>query len=167
MENLLKVIKILVNILMTLILIIGSAFIILYLVGIEPFVVQTGSMQPSIAIGSLSFVNKHVDYNDIKVNDIIAFTVPTGSKATHRVVNITEGGLETKGDANETSDGISVTSENYIGKNIFTIPQVGYLVSLIQTTRGKIMLGTIIIVILLAGFLTDDKKKEKNSEEQK
>ena len=156
-----KVIKGLINSLMTLVLIIGIAFIALYLIGIEPFVVETGSMEPSIHTGSLSFINRHAKYNDVKKDDVIAFTVATGNRVTHRVINITDEGLETKGDANSASDGISTTRMNFIGKNVFSIPKVGYLIKLIQTTKGKIILITIIMVILLIGFLMGDDKKGK------
>lgn len=156
-----KVIKGLINSLMTLVLLIGITFIALYVIGIEPFVVQTGSMEPVIPAGSLSFINKHTKYDSIKENDVIAFTVSTGNRVTHRVINITEEGFETKGDANDASDGISTTRMNFIGKNIFSIPKVGYAVKLIQTTKGKIILVTIIIVILLLGFLMGEEEKHK------
>ena len=166
MNSFIKVIRELINSLMTLVLIIGTIFIALYVIGIEPFVVISGSMEPAIPVGSLSFVNKHVKYENIKENDVIAFTLGTGDKVTHRVVKITEDGIETKGDANSASDGVSTTKANFIGKNIFSIPKVGYGVRLIQTTKGKIILTTIIIIILLMGFLmNDDNKKGKRIKE--
>lgn len=153
MKLFMKCMKYVLDFFMTVVIILGLAFVILYLVGIEPFVVQSGSMEPAIQTGSLSFINKHVDYSSIKENDIIAFEISSGAKVTHRAISITEEGIETKGDANDVSDGISTTKENYIGKNIFSIPKVGILVKQIQTTRGKIILVTVIIVILLAGIL--------------
>ena len=161
MNKLVNVIKALVNVLMTLILIVGITFIVLYVIGIEPFVVESGSMEPTIHTGSISFVNKHVKYDSIKENDVIAFTLPTGNKATHRVIKITDEGFETKGDNNQNSDGISTTRQNYIGKNVFSIPKAGYLIKQTQTARGKIILITIIVIILLSGFLLDDSKNKK------
>lgn len=165
MEKFMKVIKVLINTLMTIVLIVGVIFIFLFIIGIEPFVVESGSMQPTIETGSLSFINKHVDYKDIKENDVIAFKASTGSMVTHRVIKITDEGFETKGDSNDTSDGISTNESNYIGKNIFSIPKVGYLVKLLQTTIGRIVLITIIIIVLLSGFLLDDSKKGKRYKE--
>ncbi|HBC85133.1 MAG TPA: signal peptidase I [Clostridiales bacterium] len=167
MEKIQKVIKVLINALMTLILIVGILFILLFMIGIEPFVVKSGSMQPTIQTGSLSFINKHAKYKDVKENDIIAFKATSGDKVTHRAISITDEGIETKGDSNERTDGITTTEKNFIGKNIFSIPKLGYVVMLIQTTRGKIMLVTIIIIILVAGFLEDAKKKGKRSKDKK
>lgn len=165
MNLFLKVIKELINSLMTLVLLIGILFIALYIIGIEPFVVISGSMEPTIHTGSLSFINKHAKYDSIKEKDIIAFTVATGDRVTHRVIKITAEGFETKGDANDVSDGISTTRMNFIGKNIFSIPVAGYGVRLIQTPKGKIILGTVIAVILFLGLAMGDDKKGKRYKE--
>ena len=47
MEKAQKVIKVLVSALMTLIIIVGSIFIFLFVIGIEPLVVESGSMRTS------------------------------------------------------------------------------------------------------------------------
>lgn len=166
MKNYIKVIKACINALMTLILIIGIIFIVLFLIGIEPSVVESGSMEPSVHVGSLCFVNKHYKYDKIKEGDIIAFELPTGKKATHRVISKTEEGLKTKGDSNEEPDGIITTKENFIGKNIFSIPKVGYVIKATQTTKGKIILITIIIVLLVAGFSLGESKGKRFKEEK-
>lgn len=164
MDNLIKVIKALVDALMTFVLVVGTAFIVLFMIGIEPFVVISGSMEPAIETGSLSFVNKHAKYDNIKVNDVIAYTAPTGDKVTHRVVNITEEGMETQGDRNNTSDGISTNRDNFIGKNIFSIPKLGYGIRLMQTTIGKTIIITIIAVLLASSFLVEDEKGRRYKE---
>ena len=162
----LNVIKAIINALMTLVIILGLAFIILYLFRIVPFVVETGSMQPAIQTGSISFINKNTKYSSIKENDIIAFTLPNGTRATHRVVKITSEGFITKGDSNKDRDGIITTEDNFIGKNIFSIPRLGFFIKLIQTTRGKIISITIIAVIFLSGILMEDDKKKKVKEDK-
>ena len=161
MEIFQKVIKVLVNTLVTLILIVGITFIVLFIAGIEPYVVESGSMQPTIETRSVSFINKNIKYQDIKENDIIAFRALSGDKVTHRAINITSEGIETKGDSNENSDGISTKEDNYLGKNIFSIPKAGYAVKFTQTTRGRIILITIIIAILVAGFFGNSNKSKK------
>lgn len=161
MEILKKVTKVLVNTLVTLILIVGITFIVLFIAGIEPYVVESGSMQPAIETGSVSFINKNIKYQDIKENDIIAFKALSGDKVTHRAIKITDEGIETKGDSNNESDGVTTKEDNYIGKNIFSIPKFGYAVKYIQTTRGRIILITIIIVVLVAGFFGNSNKCNK------
>ena len=166
MNCFIKVIKALVNALMTVIIIIGSLFVLLYLIGIEPFVVESGSMEPEIKTYSLVMINKHAKYDDIKENDVIAFTSETGAKVIHRAVKITDEGIETKGDANEVSDGVSTNRSNFIGKNLCSIPKAGYVVKLIQTKRGKIILGTVVVVLVLAGILIGEPDSEKKAKKK-
>ena len=160
MKKLTKIIKVLFNTLMIMLIIMVIALIMLYLIGIHPFVVKSGSMEPNIHVGSVCFINTKVPYEDIKENDVIAFSSQGNMKITHRVISITEEGFETKGDANDTSDGISTTKKNYYGKNIFSIPKVGYVVKELQTTRGRIIAITAIIAILLIGILLDEVQKK-------
>lgn len=163
-----KIIRSILNIIMTIIIIVGSVFVILFCIGIQPYVVESGSMQPDIPTGSLCFINKKAKYENMKVGDIIAFKINSNAFATHRIVSITNEGFETKGDANNVIDNIITTKDNYIGQNIFSIPYVGLWVLVIQTTRGKIILGTIIIVLFLAAILIGQpsRKKQKVSKKE-
>jgi len=152
-----------INVILTLIIVVGGIFITLYFFGITPYVVLSGSMEPTIKTGSLSFINKNIKLQDIKENDIIGFKIGSDNLVTHRVVSITLNGLTTKGDNNKVVDGGFVTNNNYVGKNIFWIPKLGFVVIAVQTPTGKIVGITSIILLFLAGiFLGEDNKKERN-----
>lgn len=163
MKILIKSIKIILNILLTLIIIFGIIFVGLFCFGIQPYVVESGSMEPCIETGSICFINRRAEYEEMKVGDIIAFKINTGASATHRIVSITDEGFVTKGDVNSAVDTVITTEDNFIGKNIFTIPRVGFIVKALQTVRGKIVLGTVIIVLFLAGILIGEPSKKKES----
>ena len=155
-----KIIKGVINVVSTLIIIIGVLFAFIYWRGVTPYVVLSGSMEPTIETGSLCLINKRIQYEEIKENDIIAFKI-NDTLVTHRVITKNDTEFETKGDANEESDGFS-PKENYVGKNVYWIPKLGYVVQLLQTTVGKIILGTFIILLIVSGFLFgDDNKKVK------
>ena len=161
-----KIIKGLINVLTTLIIVVGVIFVGLYICGITPYVVLSGSMEPTIKTGSLSFINKHVKYEKIKEKDVIAFKMDDETLVTHRVDEITDNGFVTKGDANDDKDGGIVTRKNYVGKNIFWIPVLGYGVKVVQTTTGKIVFGTCVVLLFMAGLLLgEDKKKGKAKKE--
>ena len=68
-----KVIKGIINVLTTLIIVVGGLFVLLYICGIVPYVVLSGSMEPTIKTGSLCFINKHAKFNNVKEKDIIAY----------------------------------------------------------------------------------------------
>lgn len=163
-----KIFKGIINVVLTLIIVVGFVFIGLYIFGITPYVVLSGSMEPTIETGSLCFINKNIKYNNIKEKDIIAFKTNEGTLVTHRVVSIKDNGLETKGDNNKNNDGDLVTTNNYFGKNIFWIPKIGYGVTLIQTMTGKIVFGTCIILFLIFGILFGESgNKNKKIKEEK
>jgi len=159
-----KIIKGIINVFTTLIIVIGGLFLILYACGIVPYVVLSGSMEPTIETGSVCFINKHADYNSIKEKDIIAYQMKDGTLITHRVVEVTDSGLKTKGDNNKDIDGSTITKNEFVGKNIFWIPKVGYLIKTFQSTKGKIILITCIVLLFVSGLLfgEDKKKKEEN-----
>ena len=102
-----------------------------YICGIRPYIVMSGSMEPVIQTGSLCFVDTNAVYDQVKAGEIIAFRQENGM-VTHRVITVLKEGLETKGDANERTDGITTTEENFCGKTLFALPYVGYLLHLLQ-----------------------------------
>ena len=55
-----------------LLLIVGA----LYMWGVKPFLMITGSMEPNIPVGSICFIDTNYDYEKIRVNDIIMYQTP-------------------------------------------------------------------------------------------
>ena len=106
--------------------------------------------------GCLAFVNQRVNYEDVVIGDVIQFQTGTGVSCIHRVINITETGIETKGDNNETSDGITTIEQNFQGKVIFDIPKVGRLVEAIKTPVGIGVIVAIFVVFTLLCNVLDD-----------
>lgn len=177
MKKIINIIAKIMDILLTLIIIIGLAFAFLFIIKIEPYVVLSGSMEPNLHVGSLSFINKNYKYEDVKKDDIIAFKTDTGVLVAHRVHDIENNEFITKGDANENPDAVNVNKLNYIGKNVFNIPYAGYAIRWIQTPKGKIISITIIVCLIVSAFFFDDgndkkkkskhKKKEETSDDTK
>ena len=164
--KIIEIIKKIINVITTIIICVGAIFLILYICGIIPYVVLSGSMEPSIETGSVCFINKNVKYESIKEKDVIAFKMNDGTLVTHRAVKIDENGIVTKGDNNKDEDSNLVTNKNYVGKNLFWIPKVGYVVKAFQTTTGKIIAITLIVILLVIGFLFGDDKKKDNKEKK-
>ena len=163
-----KIVKRIINILTTLIIGIGGLFLILYISGFVPYVVLSGSMEPTIKTGSVCFINKHAKFENVKEKDVIAFRMNDGTLVTHRAVKIDNTGITTKGDNNKDEDNNIVNKGNFVGKNLFWIPKVGYVIKAFQTTVGRIIAIALIIVLLVAGLLFgDDNKKEKNKQTTK
>lgn len=104
--------------------------------GMKVGVVKSGSMEPSIATGSMVYVRPdHLD--EIQAGDVIAFRKETVT-VIHRVVGLDESkeGYVTKGDNNEIEDASPVLFSKVIGKVLFHIPYVGYFSAWIEENRG-------------------------------
>ena len=146
----------------------AAALIIFSLCGIRPFIVLSGSMEPAFSAGSLCFVDTKAKFENAETGDVIAYETAGGSMVTHRAVSISEGKIETKGDANEIEDAKPVYEENVIGTPIFTVPELGFLMNKIQNPPGRyVALGiavALIFFVFITDSLTDDKKKKKGQE---
>lgn len=144
---------------------------------IFPFVVLSGSMEPSIKTGSVVFIQaKPFGY---LVGDTITYS-RGGSKdfTTHRVASLIDQNgtiaYTTKGDANNAADPTPVTKSEIKGAVFLTLPYLGYAVSQAKTPYGFILLviipATIIIYEELKGLkhetvkmITKKKTKKKPS----
>ena len=129
-------------------------------VGIQTYVVVTGSMEPSIPVGSLVYA-KPVEPETLQVGDVIVFystnaasngTAQDGAiPITHRVIenHIDKGEIITKGDANESVDMFPAAYINVVGKMLAHVPKLGYLASPLSSLQGKIAM----VMVIFAGFL--------------
>jgi len=158
----------------TIILIIIAIIAIVFLVFYRPVSlwgdtlyepVYTGSMEPALPIGSVVVI-KPVDTETLNIGDIICFRLSESATTTvtHRIINITNEGFTTKGDANEDPDQWIVKKENVIGKAIFTIPYIGYIGYFVRTPIGFILLIIIpasLIIIIEIRNIAKQLKKQK------
>lgn len=142
------------------------------LVGLTPYAVLSGSMEPTYHVGALLYV-KTVDCAELKVGDPLTFRLDADTVATHRIVEILSDGTDTlrfrtKGDANSEVDGDPVREANVIGKPVFTIPLLGYLAVFLQNPPGTYLAIAAGAVLLILIFLPDLlSREEKRSEEEK
>lgn len=127
--------------------------------------VESGSMEPTIPTGSLCIVSTRVEYEDIKLGDVVVYIrASDGKRIIHRVIEITEDGMVTKGDANNRDDGVSVTKDpdNLFAKNLFHIPYLGRLPSLLRTPAGIAVIAGIAVLLIFTEVM--GRKKEKDEE---
>ena len=138
------------------------------LIGMEVFVVQSGSMEPDYHVGSLVYV-KPVDAEDLDVGDVITFNLSGSTLGTHRIIEVVyEDGapaFRTKGDANDHEDNGLVTPSEIIGEVKFSIPYMGYLVVYIQEPPGTYVAiavaAVLLLMVLLPDLIFDDKKEDE------
>ena len=138
------------------------------LVGLRPFAVLSGSMEPAYHVGSLIYV-KACDPADVEVGDPITFVLDEDlNVATHRVIEIDAENQHfyTKGDANNAPDGAPVYFKNLIGRPVFTIPYLGYFSNWITTPPGMYVAIAAAGVFLILLFLPDVLKKADEADKR-
>ena len=136
--------------------------------GNTPLIVLTDSMLPEIASGDL-IITQHIDPQDVKVNDVIAFFDPAGngsSVVTHRVIEIVEkDGVtkwRTRGDNNNTEDRELVPFENLVGIYRGTrFAGAGHVAMFLQTVPGLIVCVLCPLMLLVGYDILRRRKYEK------
>ena len=127
--------------------------------GYRSFLIQSGSMEPSIMTGDIIVTKSQ---NSYILNDVTAFH-SENRIVTHRIIAKEEKpeGVQfsTKGDANRSQDFDTITPSQIIGKVVLVIPKLGYLVAFSKTLPGFLIL--VLIPTLL--FLLDELFKMKNA----
>ena len=161
------------SVLVGLVVLLAIALVGVRIFGLNPYVVLSGSMEPTYHVGSLIYV-KDVNYKTLEAGDPITFMLDEDTVATHRIIEVLVDEEDpetirytTKGDANDAQDGSSVHYKNVIGKPVFSIPYLGYISNYIQNPPGMyvaIAAGAILIMLV---FLPDLFEKEEQEEKKK
>ena len=111
--------------------------------GIELKIVQSGSMEPEIPVGSLLIVRAVDTY---KVGDVITFGPDTKKQipTTHRIIEETKNNgvtqFTTKGDANTVNDEKPVYKKDIIGKVVLSVPKLGFVLDFAREPLGFLFL---------------------------
>ena len=155
-----KTIRILLDIFCFIFIAISIGVAILFISGIHPMIIISGSMEPMIPTGSICFVDTNYSFEDVKETDVIVYRAPQ-QKVMHRVIEVTEEGLRVKGDANEQEDKVTITKGMYVGKYVFSITQLGYITMRLQTPISKAIFLTFIIALFVIDYLMHYAAKRK------
>lgn len=147
----------------TICIVAGVCIVILlsvWLSGLRLCVIQSGSMEPTIPTYSVCLVTTQVDYDDLSVGDIVVYTRRSdGQQIVHRIVDMTDTGAITRGDANQTDDGVSVTPDNLYAQYIAHIPCGGRIINAIRTPTGCAVIAAIVAVLIIWNMIDDKRQK--------
>ena len=143
------------------------------LLGLQAFVVQSGSMEPACPVGSLVYVGP-AEAAELRVGDIITFDLGSGIRGTHRIVEIGEHegtpAFVTKGDANEHIDAGLVLPESIIGRVVFTVPYLGFAAAFLQQPSALYVkvaaVAGVMLLLVLPDILFAEKKKKPKQEDK-
>lgn len=123
-------------------------------------VVLSGSMEPTLSVGDLLIVQAQSAY---ETGDIVVYQ--SGSiPVVHRIVDISEETVTTRGDANNVNDEpFPITAIK--GEVIAVLPWVGNLVWMLKSPLGIIL--TLVAAVLLVEWSFRTGKAEKEEEKER
>ncbi|MEK7559649.1 MAG: signal peptidase I [Patescibacteria group bacterium] len=160
----------------------GIAYIAIPQFGNKALIVRSGSMEPTISVGSIVVVRASsslisptlVNSAPYGKGDIIAFRSEKNSKTiiTHRVVAVEKSGngvvYKTKGDANEEMDGWTVQQKNVLGKSYFVLPAFGKVLEFAKSKAGFPILiifpAAFVIILELFNIIREIRKNKTPKE---
>ncbi|MFC7405010.1 signal peptidase I [Georgenia alba] len=117
--------------------------------GLRPAIVISGSMEPQIPVGGMTFA-RTIPAADAEVGDVVTLPRPDGSGlVTHRVVGTEPGPggatlLTLRGDANDTPDPQPYTVRQ-VGEVQLTVPVLGS-VALFMQQNVLLVVGVLVLV---------------------
>lgn len=148
------------------------------LVGVRPFGFQiysvlSDSTESNYHAGSIIYV-KEVDYTQLKAEDPITYRMDDDTIATRRIAKVYENEVDdeiyfcTKINAEGIAVVKPIPHTDVIGKTVFTIPYLGYVVEYIQNPPGTyvvILAGALLLVLMILPdlLLSVDEEKEKQN----
>lgn len=135
-----------------------------YIFGYKPFIVASASMEPEYKTNSFVLI-KRVNMDSIAVGQTVAFRseIMSDNVVFHRVVDVTEAGLVTKGDSNDHEDSVAVTKDRFIGREVYhTNVLAGFITKLKSSNdmaryglvSGLVVLVAIIIIIFVIRWMS-------------
>ena len=132
---------------------------ILPMLGPTTLVVRGPSMTPSIPVGALVVANP-VDPAALAVGDVVSIRVgPEQAVFTHRISRVVlhqgEIWIETKGDANAEPDPAIIPASAVIGRVSAAVPLLGYLVALLSTLSGALLLVGVAGALLMGAWILE------------
>lgn len=125
-------------------------------------VVLTGSMEPTIHVNDVILVAEQPTYAE---NEIAVYQ--SGSiLVVHRILDITDGMVTTKGDANNAPDA-PIELSAVKGKVVGVIPGVGGIVKILKTPTATAIMLVGAVLLLEASFRKEKKKGDDQLEKIK
>jgi signal peptidase I len=134
------------------------AALVLVLLGFRPLVIRSGSMVPTYQVGDVVLVDQ-IRADELRAGDVasLEYYPEYGESLTHRVRSVREVDgrvdVETRGDANDSSENWSVPADAMVGRVVASIPAIGAPATLVRTATVPLVIGVIVLAIVVAVLL--------------
>ena len=128
-----------------------------YVFGYRPIFVQTGSMEPYLMTNSFALTKEVTDISQLEVGDVVSFHLDTedGNRLciTHRIIEIKDDFIYTKGDNNRVADNYPLTIDNIESEVLTVFNQSAWLIAKWHSSlNGKVFIISTALAIVLFIF---------------
>lgn len=124
--------------------------------------VLSPSMEPTLRVDDLVFIRSSDSYRE---GDIVIFQ-ESNSLTIHRIIHVDGDTVTTKGDNNNSPDA-PIQKSSIKGKLVFSVPFLGALVRLLQTTVAKILLIVLAALLFKLSWRKEKKQDDETLEQMK
>jgi signal peptidase I len=137
----------------------------------RPLVVLSGSMEPALGTGDISVV-RSIAPLDTRPGDIVTFRDPDNAERliTHRVRAMHVQGsavvFRTRGDANNVSEHWRVQASGEIGRVMYRIPKLGWVLMYARSKGLFVLLLGVALALLVVLELTAIWRSEEGDDDQ-
>ena len=123
----------------------------------------TNDLNNQFSSNDIVIVKRVNDITDLKLYDIISYTNNKGINIIHRIIDINDEFIVTRGDANNISDDV-ITFNQVIGVyNNFRIPKLGLIVFYLQSYYGMLCVFAIYYLLIMYSYVSNRIKKEEEN----
>lgn len=132
--------------------------LVLVLLGFRPLVVRSGSMVPTYEVGDVVLVEQ-TRADQLRPGEVVslAYYPEFGESLTHRVrsVHDVDGGVqvETRGDANDSSEVWTVAPDAPVGRVVASIPAIGAPATMVRTAKVPLAIGIGVLALVIAAVI--------------
>lgn len=150
----------------------GAATLVPAALGMQHYVIESGSMSGSYDRGSVVFTEE-APVEALRRGDVITYEPPADAGVsgliTHRIVSISrhdgETVFRTKGDANRSPDTWSFTLDELTQARVeFGVPYLGYVLAALQIRQARMLViglpAALIAISVLVGLFRDARREE-------
>lgn len=143
-----------------------------FLFGHRPILVLTGSMEPYMLTNGICLTKEVTSIDQLEIGDVITYCTDNAEgnkiRITHRIIDLVNGQIFTKGDNNPVDDGFALTIDNVESEVVAVFNGTAWLVQKWQTTSGKVMIISfavgIILLCYMAKLLLKEMRRSKNND---
>lgn len=141
-------------------LVLAALLVGVRLVGLTPYVVCSGSMEPVYPVGSILYV-RVCSPGTLAVGQAVTFMTDAQMVATHQVWRndaetrciYTQGIANLAPDGTPLHDGTPVPYDRVLGRPVLCLPLLGYLAQGLCTAPGRCCVAAVLLLLLVFDLL--------------